>query len=122
MYFHVMVGANDLDASRRFYDATLGALGIPSMGAFRENAWAYGNPQTGLFLLTDGGEAHHANGGTIMFRAKNREEVDNFYHQGMANGGTECTGAPHPGGLPKSYVAHIRDPIGNKLGVISFDQ
>ena len=28
MFSHVMLGANDIEASRRFYDAVLGALGI----------------------------------------------------------------------------------------------
>jgi predicted enzyme related to lactoylglutathione lyase len=29
MFSHVMVGANDLDASRKFYDAVFGTLGTP---------------------------------------------------------------------------------------------
>ena len=37
MFFHVMVGANDLEASRSFYDATLEALGVPARGKFRES-------------------------------------------------------------------------------------
>ena len=28
MFSHVMIGANDLEASRKFYDAVLGTLGI----------------------------------------------------------------------------------------------
>ena len=28
MFSHVMIGVNDLDVSKKFYDATLGALGI----------------------------------------------------------------------------------------------
>jgi len=27
MFSHIMVGANDIEASKAFYDATLGALG-----------------------------------------------------------------------------------------------
>ena len=27
MFSHIMVGANDIDASKKFYDAVLGALG-----------------------------------------------------------------------------------------------
>jgi hypothetical protein len=30
MFSHVMVGADDVAASKQFYDATLGALGIPA--------------------------------------------------------------------------------------------
>ena len=33
MFTHVTVGANDIEASRRFYDAALGALGVaPGQG------------------------------------------------------------------------------------------
>jgi catechol 2,3-dioxygenase-like lactoylglutathione lyase family enzyme len=28
MFSHIMLGANDIDKSKTFYDATLGALGI----------------------------------------------------------------------------------------------
>jgi catechol 2,3-dioxygenase-like lactoylglutathione lyase family enzyme len=30
MFSHIMVGANDLDASRKFYDAVRGTIGIPA--------------------------------------------------------------------------------------------
>ena len=29
MFSHIMVGANDLEASKKFYDAVLGTLGVP---------------------------------------------------------------------------------------------
>ena len=35
MFSHVMIGANDLDASKRFYDAILGVLGYDE-GVFDE--------------------------------------------------------------------------------------
>lgn len=123
MYFHVMVGANDLEASHHFYDAALGALGIPSRGPFRPDSWMYGDPTSGLFLLTkpiDGEPACHANGGTIMFRAKTNAEVDAFYTQGVAHGGRDCLGPPKPGALPNSYMAWLRDPTGNKVAAVAF--
>jgi catechol 2,3-dioxygenase-like lactoylglutathione lyase family enzyme len=30
MFTHVMVGAHDLAASKKFYDAVLGAIGLPA--------------------------------------------------------------------------------------------
>lgn len=36
MYFHVMLGANDLAASEKFYDATFGVLGVGAKGQFRD--------------------------------------------------------------------------------------
>jgi len=124
MYFHVMVGATDLDASKIFYDATLATLGIPSKGVFREQprAYMYGDPATGVFFITDtldGAPATHANGGTIMFSAKSTDEIDAWYAAGLANGGT-AEDAPAPAGLPGATIARLRDPTGNKIGVITF--
>ena len=36
MYSHIMVGTNDLDRSKKFYDAVLGTLGVPP-GAVNED-------------------------------------------------------------------------------------
>jgi len=124
MFFHVMVGATDLEASKTFYDATLATLDIPSKGQFRAQpqAYMYGGPATGLFFITDtidGNPATHANGGTIMFSAKSKDAVDAWYAAGLANGGT-AEDAPAPAGLPGATIARLRDPTGNKIGVITF--
>lgn len=125
MYFHVMVGSNDLDASRTFYDATFGALGVASQGQFRDDpaAFMYGDPQTGLFFVTktqDRQPATHANGGTIMFKAESKAHAEAWYNAGLANGGSDVNGAPGAGGLPNSVMGYLRDPTGNKIAVIAF--
>lgn len=124
MFFHVMVGATDLEVSKAFYDATFDALGIPSKGQFREQprAYMYGDPATGLFFISDtidGNPATHANGGTIMFHAKSKDAVAAWYTAGIANGGTS-EDAPAPAPIPGATAARLRDPTGNKLGVITF--
>lgn len=124
MYFHVMVGATDLEASKAFYDATFEALGIASKGKFRDQprAYMYGDPATGLFFISDtqdGAPASHANGGTIMFHAKSQDALEAWYAAGLAHGGTSVD-APSPAGLPGATAARLRDPTGNKLGVIVF--
>jgi catechol 2,3-dioxygenase-like lactoylglutathione lyase family enzyme len=124
MYFHVMVGSNDIARSSKFYDAVLGALGVENRGPFRADSMMYGDAKSGLFLVTkpiNGDPATYANGGTIMFRAKSRAEVDAFYKAGVASGGSDCLGAPKDGGLPKSYMGYLRDPDGNKIAAVSFD-
>ena len=117
MYSHVMIGTNDPDAARAFYDATFDALGIAGQhtprGAF------YGSPETGMFGVTiprDEQAATHANGGTIGFKAPQREAVDAWHKAALQNGGT-CEGPPGPreyGAVPL-YGAYVRDPAGNKL-------
>lgn len=125
MYFHVMVGSNDLVASKAFYDAALGALGIPSGGEFREDpqAFMYGTPESGLFFVSgtiDRNPATYANGGTIMFKADSPEAVDAWYAAGMAAGGADVSGAPGPGGVPGTIMGYLRDPTGNKIAAVAF--
>lgn len=125
MFFHVMVGANDLEASKAFYDATFEALGIEGGGEFRSNprAFMYGALESGLFFVTetqDGRPATHANGGTIMFKAASKEQARAWYEAGLANGGA-AEDAPAPGGMPGTTMARLRDPTGNKVAAVSFD-
>lgn len=125
MYFHVMVGANDLAASKTFYDATFAELGVPEQGKFRDDpaAFLYGDPETGLFFVTntqDGKPACPANGGTIMFKAPSKAHADAWYKAGLSNGGSDVNGAPAAGSLPDSIMGYLRDPTGNKIAVIAF--
>ena len=50
MFSHVMVGANNLEASRQFYDAVLGALGIGPGVINRDIRYFYRTP-SGVFPL-----------------------------------------------------------------------
>jgi catechol 2,3-dioxygenase-like lactoylglutathione lyase family enzyme len=125
MYFHVMLGANDLEASTKFYDAIFNVLGVPAKGQFREDppAFMYGDPATGLFLLTkpqDGKTACHANGGTVMFKAGSKAAADEWYQAGLASGGSDVNGPPAPGALPNTIMGYLRDPTGNKVAVVAF--
>src|SRR4051794_15798 len=69
MFSHLFVGANDVAASKKFYDAVLGAIGIPEGKADPKGRVFY-RTKTGMFGITkpiDGQAATHANGGTIGF-------------------------------------------------------
>ena len=118
MFSHVMLGTNDLDRSKTFYDAALGALGSkPGMPNGERIVYMYSN---GLFLVTkpiDGAEACHANGGTIGFAASSPEQVDTFHDAGIASGGTTCENPPgvRESGFGNLYLAYLRDPDGNKI-------
>ena len=117
MYTHVMVGTNDPEAARAFYDATFGALGIPGQHTPR-GAW-YGSPEIGMFgvaIPRDEQAATHANGGTIGLKAGTPEQVDAWHRAALANGGT-CEGPPGRRDMADYplYGAYARDPVGNKL-------
>jgi len=119
MFSHIMVGANDLDASRKFYDAVLGTLGLPA-GVTDEKGRIFYLSPTGVFAVTkpiNGAAASAANGGTIGFNVADPKTVDAWHAAGVANGGTTCEEPPgvRESGLGKMYLAYLRDPSGNKL-------
>jgi len=126
MLNHVMVGSNDLERSKRFYDAVLGVLGAGE--PFRHTTEA---GHTRLFYSHDGstfcvsepinGEpATCANGGTVGFKCDSPEQVKAFHDVGVANGGTSIEEPPglRNGSLGPMHLAYVRDPDGNKLCAI----
>jgi catechol 2,3-dioxygenase-like lactoylglutathione lyase family enzyme len=121
MFSHVMIGADDLDAARAFYDATFAALGIATGVVDAKGRLLYAT-ETGRFLVTrpiDGEAASGANGGTIGFLAASPNAADAWRAAGLAHGGTEVADAPtgvrrFPDGRAM-FVAYLRDPAGNKL-------
>ena len=118
MFSHVMIGTNDLDKARSFYDKLLGTLGVQP-GAVDRHRVFY-RTKTGTFSVSkpiDGKPATPANGGTIGFSAASPEEADAWHAAGIANGGTTCEDPPgiRGTGSVKIYIAYLRDPDGNKL-------
>jgi catechol 2,3-dioxygenase-like lactoylglutathione lyase family enzyme len=122
MFTHICIGAQDLTASKQFYDATLGALGVASIGQINDHACLYAT-DTGKILLTtpqNGEPAAPSNGGMVGFAAADEAAVDAFHAAGLANGGS-CEGPPGsranaPG---QAYGAYLRDPMGNKMSAFA---
>jgi len=122
MFTHVMVGSNDVEASKKFYDALFTAAGGSAGIVDAKGRLAY--TQDGQrFMVSkpiNGQSACFANGGTIGFSLKSAAAVDAWHAAGVANGGTTAedpTGMRESGGK-KSYRAYLRDPDGNKLCAI----
>jgi catechol 2,3-dioxygenase-like lactoylglutathione lyase family enzyme len=118
MFSHVMFGANDLEASRKFYDALLGTLGM-GPGVANKNRYFYRNAGVAFGITTpiNGEPATYGNGSTLGFAAQSPEQVDAFHAAGVANGGTTCENPPgwRDGAVGKLYLAYLRDPSGNKI-------
>lgn len=119
MFSHIMVGSNDIDRSKKFYDALLGSLGAKPAVTDDKGRLIYMN-KDGLFLVTppiDGKPATGANGGTIGFACDSEAEVDAWHAAGVANGGKSIEDPPgiREGGFGQLYLAYLRDPDGNKL-------
>lgn len=119
MFSHIMVGSNDLPRSKRFYDATFGAIGGKPAVEDAKGRLVYAH-NGGRFMVTrpiDGQPATHANGGTIGLAMNSREQVDAWHEAGCANGGTSIEDPPgvRQGAAGPLYLAYLRDPDGNKL-------
>lgn len=128
MFNHVMLGSNDIERSKRFYDAVLGTLGFA--GEAMRNAAPTGHMR--LFYRHNGGTlclsepidnepATHANGGTIGFKCDTPEQVALFHDVAVAHGGESIEEAPglrDRGPMGLMHLSYVRDPDGNKLCAI----
>ena len=115
MFSHVLDGSNDIERSKRFYDALFGKEAhVDDKGrlAYRKHGAA--------FMVSpplDGQPARAANGGTIGFVLDSPEEVDAWHKAGVEAGGTSVEDPPGYREISygKLYLAYLRDPDGNKL-------
>lgn len=118
MFSHIMIGTNDLDRAKAFYDKLLGTLGIGP--AVVDGHRMFYLSKTGVFAVSkpiNGEPACHANGGTIGFAAASKEQADAWHAAGVEAGGTSIEDPPgvREGSVGKMYLAYLRDPDGNKL-------
>ena len=128
MFNHIMIGSNDIDRSKTFYDAVLGTLGFS--GEAFPNVAKSGH--TRLFYRHNGATlcvsepindepATFANGGTIGFKCDSPEQVKEFHDVAVAHGGTSIEDPPGErdgGPLGPMHLSYVRDPDGNKLCAI----
>jgi catechol 2,3-dioxygenase-like lactoylglutathione lyase family enzyme len=126
MFNHIMMGSNDIERSKRFYDAVLGTLGagepvrnVAKTGHIR----LFYRHNGSTFCLTqpiNGESATCANGGTIGFKCDSPEQVRAFHDTAIAHGGQSIEEPPglRDGSLGPMYLAYVRDPDGHKLCAI----
>ena len=120
MFSHMMLGTNDVAAAKRFYDATLGALGVPpgEIDLLGRAVYLHNGGRFVVRTPLDGEPAHGANGSTLGFLAGSPAEVDTWHAAGIAHGGTSVEDPPgerRPADGRVLYLAYLRDPAGNKL-------
>jgi catechol 2,3-dioxygenase-like lactoylglutathione lyase family enzyme len=121
MFSHITVGSNDLEKGQAFYDAVFAPLGIKALHVFPGYGAGYGTSDNAptFWLLRPHNQqaASVGNGGTVVFLAPSRKNVDEFYKAALTHGGKD-EGAPglRPNFGPNIYAAYVRDVDGNKLG------
>ena len=118
MFSHVMIGTNDLPRAKAFYDAVLGALGVPPGHVDRHRV--FWRTPTGVFSVSlpiNGEPATVGNGSTLGFACTSAEQVQAWHAAGTAHGGITCEDPPgvREGAAGKLYLAYLRDPDGNKI-------
>jgi len=123
MFSHVMIGTNDIEKAKAFYDTVLGTLGIrPGRleclrdGRFRVLYRTSG----GVFALTqplDSKPASCGNGETIGFAASSPGQANAWHDAGIAAGGTPIEDPPgvRVNSAGRLYVAYLRDLDGHKI-------
>lgn len=114
---HVQLVVRDFEASRRFYEAVLGVLGIPIVGMTDDFFYA---DELGISTASSEAAAGHLTGRHhIAFQARDRAMVDAFHVAGLRAGGRD-NGGPgertryHPG----YYACFLLDPDGNNIEAV----
>ena len=123
MFSHVMLGTNDIERSKRFYDAVLGVLGAVEAVANtnttgqRRLFYRHGGVTFCLTEPIDGQPATAGNGSTIGFKCGSPEQVQRFHDVAVAHGGASIEEPPGPRTGPSGvlHLAYVRDPDGHKL-------
>ncbi len=123
MFSHIMVGTNDIERSKAFYDAVLGVLGagepVRNTNKTGQNRLFYRHDGSAFCVSEpiNGEAATVANGGTIGFACHSPEQVRQFHETAVLHGGTPIEAPPgmRKGTLGDLYIAYVRDPDGNKL-------
>jgi catechol 2,3-dioxygenase-like lactoylglutathione lyase family enzyme len=118
MFSHVLLGSDDVNKSKIFYDAIMAVLGYEAGKLIGQRCMYL--TENGVFGVTkpiNGELATYGNGMTIGFRVSSPELVDAWHAAGVAHGGVTCENPPgvREMGERKLYLAYLRDPSGNKL-------
>ncbi len=115
MIDHVILGVEDVDASRAFYEQALAPLGIGVVMAMPGGA-GFGREGKPVFWIADrepSGPVH------VAFTSPDRPTVDAFHAAALAAGGRDH-GAPglRPDYHASYYGAFVLDPDGNNVEAV----
>ena len=123
MFSHIIVGTNDIEESRIFYDKIFETLGAnpgkmyPNLTGQKRYFYALKGASFCITEPIDGNEATVSNGATIGFNIESIEQGDAWHKAGIENGGTSIEEPPGVRDYEKfkMYLAYLKDPTGNKL-------
>ena len=122
MLSHILLGTNNLESSRQFYDAVLSILGAPpashiQVNGFERYVWDHDGTRLMIATPRDGQPCSHYNGFTLGFKTTSIDQLHRALDAALAHGGVAIE---DPLGCRKApgndrYLAYVRDPAGHKL-------
>ncbi|USD64279.1 VOC family protein [Vibrio sp. SCSIO 43136] len=123
MFSHIMIGSDDIEKSRQFYNEVLGVLGVETPV---ENSNDTG--QKRIFYIHNGSifgitepinqqTVTTANGSTIGFSCNSPEQVKEFHDVAVANGATSIEDPPglRDNSTGKKHLCYFLDLDGHKI-------
>ncbi len=119
MFSHIMIGSNDIERSKTFYDALLATTGAKPGVVDSKGRLIY-SQEGGRLMITkpiNGEPASPSNGATIGFAMASPDQAKAWHKAGVENGGETVEEPPGERETPFGplYLAYLRDPDGNKL-------
>jgi catechol 2,3-dioxygenase-like lactoylglutathione lyase family enzyme len=117
VFDHVTIRVSDVEASERFYDTVLGAIGVERSGN------TVGLPEWDDFSLARVDEEHPLTRRLhVGFVASSREAVDEFWRAGTEAGySSDGEPGPRPQYRPEYYGGFLLDPDGNSAEAVHHD-
>lgn len=123
MLSHVMLGTNDIDKAKKFYDAVLAVVGAKEAFVNENNTgqtrilYSHKGSTYMLSEPINGEPATVANGATIGIACDSPEQVKELHDVAVANGGTSVEGPPGPreGSMGVLHLSYFLDLDGHKI-------
>lgn len=108
---HIRIAVRDIDASKKFYQSVLGALGISFDR--EEDDWFLVDELLFSQAARRSGKMH------LAFQASSRDAVEQFFEAGIRAGG-KALAEPAVGNVhPYYYSSKVKDPDGNIIEVVN---
>ncbi|MHA7820992.1 MAG: VOC family protein [Erythrobacter sp.] len=123
MLNHVMIGSNDIERSKTFYNAVLGVLGASepfvnvSDSGHTRLFYIHGGSTFSVSEPINDEPATCANGATIGFKCSSLDQVKELHDVAVANGATSIEDPPGPrnNAMGTMNLCYFTDPDGNKI-------
>jgi len=119
MIDHITLPVRDLASSKIFYEKTFTSFNYPVSFGEEGKFWAFDVGDGTFFEISQYTEKSLLTSIHVAFRAKDQEQVREFYEAALAAGG-KCNGAPgpRPQYTEHYYAAFIIDPSGHNIEAV----